>query len=85
MHARLEERDRKVEGLGLDVLRQTDERRAAIGRVEHGRQRLRQRLQDLFRSYDAIPVPHDRFERVVHRDARIAEVFDLLQHRVGGA
>ena len=32
---------------------------------------------------DPVPVAHDRPECVVHRGRRVAEVLDLLQHRVG--
>jgi hypothetical protein len=40
-----------VEGLGLHVLRQGEEgRTAAYSRIQHGRQRLRQRADDLLRA-----------------------------------
>ena len=46
---------------------------------------VRQRVQQLLGSDDAVPVANDRLERVVDRDRRIAEVLDLLQHRIGDA
>jgi hypothetical protein len=83
VHGRLEERSRVVEGLRLHVLWQAEEGRTAVGRVEHRGDRLRQRLHDLRRVGDAIPVAHDGSEGVVDRRRRRAEVLDLLQHRVG--
>ena len=53
---RLEEGFGIVAGDLLRVLRQSDEGRAAIGRVEHRRHRLRQRADDLLGMDDAVPV-----------------------------
>ena len=83
--ARLEERLRIVEGELLRVLAEAEEGRPAIGRVEHRRDRLRQRGDDLLRMRDAVPVAGHGAEGVVHRRGRIVEVLDLLQHRVGPA
>ena len=83
VHRWLEEALREVERLGLDVLRQGDERRPAVRRVEHRGHRVRQRVHDLLGPGDAVPVAGDRLERVVDGDRRITEVLDLLQHRVG--
>ena len=69
---RLEECGRIVEGLALDVLRQPDEGRPAVGGIEHGRDRLRQRLQDLLGPHDAVPVARHRLEGIVDGDGRIA-------------
>ena len=80
-----EQTRRKVVGLRLDVLGQGDERRTAVRRVEHHGQRLGQRLDDLLRPGDPVPVPDDRPERVVGRRRRRTEVLDLLEHGVGEA
>ena len=81
----VEERDREVVGLGLHVLRQAQEDRAAIGRVEHRGNRLRQARQQLRRARDPVPVPRHRAEGVVDGRRRRVEVLDLLQHRIGQA
>ena len=75
-------RVRVVVRLGLDVLRQGEERRAAGRRIEHHGQRLRQRADDLGGLGDPVPVAADRLERVGHGDRRVAEVLDLLQDGV---
>ena len=85
VHDGLEQPHGEVPGLGLHVLRQADEGRAAIGRVDHRGDRERQRLRDLRRARDAVPVARDRPERVVDGDRRLAEVLDLLQHGIGDA
>ena len=59
--------------------------RAAFGRVGQHAHRLRQALEDLLRSGDAVPPSRDRPEAVVDRDGRVAERLDLLQYRVGPA
>jgi hypothetical protein len=83
MRAWLEERRGVVEGLRLDVLGQSEERRSAAGGIEHRRHRLREGLQDLCGVGDAIPVSGDRAERVVDRGGRVVEMLHLLQHGVG--
>ena len=83
VHGPLEEAVGVVVRLGLDVLGQRDERRAAVRRVEHRGHRVRQGVHDLLGSGETIPVPAHRLERVVDGDRRIVEVLDLLQHRVG--
>ena len=83
--ALLEERLRIVVGDFLDVLRQRDEGRAAIGRIEHGGDRLRQRRQDLRRMRHAVPVAAHGAERIVDGDGGVAEMLDLLKHRIGQA
>ncbi len=85
MDARLEEGLRIVEGDLLRVLAEAEEGRAAFGRIEHHGDRLRQRGDDLLRMRDAVPVARHRAEGVVHRRRRVAEMLDLLQHRVGAA
>ena len=85
MHLRLEELDRIVIGFGLRVLRQRDEGRAAIAGVEHHGDRLGKRRDDLLRPADPVPIAGHRLEGVVDRRGGIAEMLDLLQHRVGNA
>jgi hypothetical protein len=76
-------KDRRIiESDFLRILRKTDEGRAAIGRIEHGGNRLRQRLQQLFRQHDPVPVTHHGFERIIDGQRRIAEMLDLLKNRV---
>jgi len=82
VNARCEERHRKIVGTALHVLRQTQKRRAAIRRIEHGSNSGRKRLQQLCRMSNAIPVARDRLERIVDRNGRVAKVFDLLQYRM---
>ena len=81
----VEEPRRIVVGLGLDVLRECQEGGATRRRVEHDGERLRERLDDLLGTGDAIPVARHGLERVGHRDRRVAEVLDLLEHRVDDA
>ncbi len=83
VHALREEASGIVEGLGLHVLRQRERRRAAIGRVEQHGDRLRQRGEELLGPRDAVPEPRHGPQAIVGRDRRVAEVLDLLQHRVG--
>ncbi len=84
-YARLEEELRVVERQFRGVLRQREEGWSAIGWVEHHRDGLGQRRDDLSRMRDAIPIARHGLEGVVHRDGRIAEMLDLLQHRIGQA
>ena len=79
----LEERLRVVEGHLLRVLGQRKEGRAAVARVEHGGDGLRQRRHQLRRVRDPVPVARDRLEGVVHGHGGVAEVLHLLQHRIG--
>ena len=85
MDAAGEEGGGVVIGPALQVLRQAKEGGAAIGGVKHGGQRGRQALQDLCRVGDPVPEAGDRFEGVVHSQGWIAEMFKLLQDRVGQA
>ena len=70
---------------GLYVLRQRERHRAAQGRVGQHPDRSRQRGQQLLGMHDAIEVARHRPQAVVGRDAAVVEIFDLLQHRIGGA
>ena len=82
---RLEQAQRVVVVLRLHVLGQGNERRPAVGRVEHQGDRLGQRLDHLLGTGDPVPVAHDCTEGVVRRCRRAAEVLDLLQHGIGQA
>ena len=76
---RLEEPRREVVRLRLDVLREREEGRAARRRVEHHRQRLGERADDLGGLGDPVPVAADGLERVGHGHGRVTEVLDLLE------
>ena len=80
-----EELGRPVEGLGLHVLAEGERDRAAVGGVGHGGEGARERGQQLLGAGDAVEVAADRAEGVVDGHGAVAEVLDLLQHRVGGA
>ena len=79
----LEERRGVVEGEFLGVLGKRDEGRAAVARIQHGGDGLRHRRDDLRRVGDPVPVARDRLEGVVHGGGGVAEVLDLLEHRIG--
>jgi hypothetical protein len=72
-----------IKGLLLRVLAKRNESRAAIGRIEHGGDRLWQRRDDLRGQRDAVPVATDGLEGVVDGYRRVAEMLDLLEHRIG--
>ena len=80
-----EELGRPVVGLGLHVLAEGERDRAAVGGVGHGGEGAGERGQELLGAGDAVEVAADRAEGVVGGDGAVAEVLDLLQHRVGGA
>ena len=82
VHRLLEEFQRIVVGPALNVLGQPQECGAAIRRIQHGGDRRRQRLDDLRRMGDPVPVAGHGFEGVVHAEAGIAEMLELLQHRI---
>ncbi len=82
MHRAGEELGRVVTGHFLHILRQADEGRAAVGGVKHHRHGLRQRRDDLLGMDDAVPVARHRLVGIIDADRRIAEVLDLLHHRV---
>ncbi len=63
----VEEWNREVVCLGCNVLRQTNVRRTAIGRIEHDAERLGECLDDLLGASDAVPEAGDRPECVAHR------------------
>ena len=72
-----------VVGLGLHVLAQGDDRGTASGGIGQRGDRLGQRAQDLLRPGNPVPESGDRAEAVIGRDRRVAEILDLLEHRVG--
>nr|BFF02306.1 hypothetical protein GCM10020241_39810 [Streptoalloteichus tenebrarius] len=79
-----EQRGGEVVDLGLHVLRQRQHDRTALGRVGEDPGDLGQGGDELFGPGDPVEVAADRAERVVDRARGIAEVLDLLEHRVRG-
>src|SRR5690606_40800146 len=51
-------------------------------RVDHDRKRSGQGVENLLGPGDAVEVARDRTEAVVGADRRVAEILDLLEHRV---
>ena len=82
MHARFKKRQRVIIGPALHILRQPNERRSAIRRVQHGRKRGWQRLNHLCGMRDPVPKTRYRLECVIHAQRWISEVLKLLQHWV---
>ena len=72
-----------VVGLGLHVLAEGERHRPAVGRVGHHPHRAGQRGQQLLGPRDAVEIAADGAEAVVGADRAVAEILDLLQHRVG--
>jgi hypothetical protein len=69
----------------LHILRQRKEGWSAIGGIQHGGDGGGQGLDELRGMRDSIPIAGDRPERIVHRDGGVAEVFNLLEDRMGQA
>jgi hypothetical protein len=65
----IKERQWVVIGPALNILRQTEKRRAAIGRVEHRRDGRWQGLNNLRGMGDAIPIAADSLERIIEPSA----------------
>ena len=84
-HMGREERLRIVERLGLHILGHAERHRPAFGGIGQHLHRARQRGQQLFRPGDAIPIARHRPEAIIGGDRGIAEILDLLQHRIGPA
>ena len=83
VHALLEEFDRIVIGQALHVLRAgRKERRSAIGGIEHSGDRCGSECRICAGCVMRSQYRVDRLESVVHAQRRIAEMFDLLQHRI---
>ena len=85
MKAGLKETSRIIIGFALGILTERQKGRAALAGIEHDRNRLRQRLQDLLGPGDAIPIARNRPEAVGDGRGRIAEVLDLLEDGIGQA
>ena len=85
VEATREEGLRIVIGPALQVLRQAEEGRAAIGGVKQGGKGCGQGLQDLGGVGDAVPVAADGPEGVVQAQRGVPEMLQLLQHGVGQA
>ncbi len=83
--ALLEEALRIVEGFGLHVLAERQRHRAAIERIGQHLHGALQRRDDLLGPGDAVEIARDRAEGVVGRNRAVAEILDLLQHRIGRA
>ena len=83
VHPGVEERRGEVPLLDLHVLGQGERDRAGVGGVGEDPCDLRQRGQQLLGPGDPVEVARDRPERVVDRRRRVAEVLDLLEHRIG--
>lgn len=84
-HARFEKRPGIVISLGLDILAQAQRHRAAGGGVGQHRHRARQHVDDLLGPRDPVEQTRDGAETVVRTHRRIAEILDLLEHRIGTA
>ena len=69
--------------LGLHVLAEGERHRPAFGRIGQHRHRPVQRRHDLLGPDDAVEIARHRPEAVVGADRAVAEVLDLLQHRIG--
>lgn len=81
--AAIEERDRPVVGLGLDVLRERDGHGAGVGNVGEDPHGVQERGDELLGAVDAVKEPRHRPERVIHRDVERARILELLQHGIG--
>ena len=85
MDGRFEKGFRIIPGHFLHVLRQRDESRAAIRRIEQDSDSLRQRRDNLFRVGNAIPIARHGAEGIIDVDRRVTEVLNLLHDRIGAA
>ena len=83
MHPLLEEGQGIVVGLGLHVLAEGERHRPALGRIGQNRHRPVQRRHDLFGPGDAVEIARHGPEAIVGADRPVAEILDLLQHRIG--
>ena len=85
MHALVEEARRIVVGLGLHVLAEGERHRPAFGRIGQHRHRAVERRHDLLGPRDAVEIARHRTEAVIGAHRAVAEILDLLQHRIGPA
>ena len=85
MDGRFEKGFRVIPGHFLHVLRQRDESRAAIRRIEQDSDSLWQRRDNLFRVGNAIPIARHGAEGIIDVDRRVTEMLNLLHYRIGTA
>ncbi len=85
MDLRGEERFGIIVSLRLHVLAEGERDRAAISRVGEHDKRPRQRRNELFGANNAVEIARHRAEAIVGADRAVAEILDLLQHRIGAA
>ena len=69
-------------GLGLDILAKGKRDRSAICRIGHGAKGARQSCQQMFGPRNPVEIAADRPEAVIGRYRAVAEIFNLLQHRI---
>ena len=81
----LEEAFGIVVGLGLHVLAERQRHRPAFGRIGQHLHGAVERRDDLLRPRDAVEIARHRPEAVIGRNRAVAEILDLLQHRIGDA
>ncbi len=83
--ALVEELDRPVVGLGLNVLGQGDRHGTGLGRVGQDAHAAQQRGDQLLGTVDAVEEARDGAERVVDGDVQRGRILELLKDRVGDA
>ena len=76
----LEEGDRIIIGLALNVLRDCDADSAGVRRVCEDPERAYHGAHQLLRTHDAVPISADRAEGVVRGDREIMCLLNLLKH-----
>ena len=74
-----------VVGLGLHVLAERQRHRPAFGRIGQHLHGAAERRDDLLGPRDAVEIARHRAEAVIGRQRAVAEILDLLQHRIGPA
>ena len=78
----LEKRQGIIIGPSLHILWQSNERRAAISRIQQGGQGRRQRLYNLRWMGYPIPITTNRLETIINSKSWITKMLQLLQHRI---
>ena len=74
-----------VIGLGLHVLAEGQRHRPAFGRIGQHRHGAVERRDQLLGPRDAVEIARHRPEAVIDATRAVAEILDLLQHRIGQA
>ena len=74
-----------VESFGLHVLAERERHGAAFGRIRQHLHRALEGGHDLLGPGDAVEITRDGPEAVIGGDGPVAEILDLLQHRIGAA